>query len=501
MKHLRVLLINPQNSVPLKSNFTVNIFQPIGLAYVASILEKNNYPVEILDALALGFDKEKIVGNKKIIGLNYNEIRKKVVDYNPDVVGISCPFSFQSHEAHIVAKIVKKVNSNIIIFAGGAHATIQPEEILGDNNFDFVVRGEGEYTTVELLKAIEKHTSTKSIKNLSFRNNRGKIIHNIRGEPIMNLDNLPLPARHLLPMEKYFQAAKTGRVIEGMLSYGSRRTSIFTSRGCPFTCTFCSVHLTMTRTWRYRSPENVLSEIKECVTKYGIRYFDILDDNFTLDPNRAKQICRLIIKNRLKIQWSTPNGIRADRVDEELIKLMKKAGCIQIKVAVESGSKRVLQNIVKKNLDLEMVKKTVSLCKKNHLSVEAFFIIGFPEETIADIHKTIAFAKELRKLGCGYCYFFTATPYFGTEMYDNAIKNGYLDQSKYRLDKILITDDTLLFNSPNYTHEELRNLSKLAVRINPPITKIRLISGLKILIVDPKRIIRYALIYLKYFLP
>lgn len=501
MKKYRILLINPPNSIPKNSDFIINLFQPLGLAYIAASLEKNNYPVEIFDTLALGFDQEKITSSRKIIGLDYQTIKRKIIDYHPDVIGIATPFSFQSPEAHQLAKVIKKINQKIIIIAGGSHATIQPEDILKDKNFNYLIRGEGEYAIVELLNRLKNNRSIKNISGLSYLDKKGKFIHNSRGLPIKNLDNLPFPSRHLLPMEKYHEAAIKGRVIEGMLAFGEKRTSIFTSRGCPFNCTFCSVHLTMTRMWRFRSPENVIKEIKECVNKYHIKYFDILDDNFTLDPERAKKICRLIIKSKLKIKWSTPNGIRADKIDEELIILMKKSGCIQIKVAPESGSQKILENVIKKHLDLDMVKKTVVLCKKHQLSVEAFFVVGFPEETKQDIHQTINFAKELRKLGCDFCYFFIATPYFGTEMYDNAVKNGYLDESKYKLNKIVTTSGKTLLKSPNYSQKELFELLKLAAKVNPPITRIRFFSGLKMFTLDPKRIIKYSLNYFRNFLP
>jgi len=501
MKKFKVLLVNPPNSVPQNSDFVINIFQPLGLAYVAAMLQQHKINVEILDALAQGFDQEHFLKHKKLVGLDYQTIKEKIIASNPDVVGISVPFSFQSVEAHQVAKIVKSINPQILVITGGSHATIQPDDLLLDNNIDYVVRGEGEYVLLDIVIHIKKDLDLSQISGLSYKNKNGKIIHNPRSTPILKLDKLPNPARSLLPMEKYFQAAKLGRVIEGMLSFGDRRTSLITSRGCPFFCTFCSVNLTMTRVWRGRSPENVMAEIKECVEEFGIKYFDILDDNFTLDPARAKRICRLIIESKLKIKWSTPNGIRADKVDEELILLMKKAGCIQIKVAPESGSPEVLKNIIKKQLDLDKVKSVVSLCKKHHLSIEAFFVVGFPEESIYDIQKTISFAKDLRHLGCDYCYFFIATPYYGTEMYANAIAKGYLNKSKYNLNKILTTSNKSIIISPNFSHRQLISLLKLASRVNPPITKIRLISGLKMFFLDPKRILNYSLNYLKNFLP
>lgn len=497
---MKILLINPTNSVNTKSDFTVNIFQPLGLAYIAAILEHNKYEVKILDALAEGFNNIRQIKNKKVIGMNYKDIKKTIKSFNPDIVGITTPFSVQSQEAHKMAELTKQVNKNIITIAGGTHATIQPEEMLNDKNVDYVIRGEGEKAILKLIKQIENKQSVKKVKNLSYRNKKGKIINNPKSNPIINLDKIPFPARHLLPIDKYFQAAKKGIVIEGLLAFGKKRTGIFTSRGCPFTCTFCSVNLTMTRVWRSRSPENVFKELKECVEKYNIKYFDFLDDNFTLDINRAKKICQLIIKNKLKIQWSTPNGIRADRLDNELVILMKKAGCIQVKLAPESGNQKVLTHVIKKNLDLSKVKEAVSLCKKHKLSVEAFFVIGFPEETVKNIMDTINYAKELRKLGCDFCYFFIATPYYGTEMYNTAIKNGYLDVSKYKLNEILTTTNKLLLKSPNYTPKKLMELQKLASQINPPITKTRFWAGIYMFLLDPLRILKFAISYFKNFL-
>ena len=253
-KKFKVLLINPPNSIPVDSDFVVNIFQPLGLAYIAASLEAHNIPVEIYDTLALGFDQERIVGDQKIIGLSYSEITKKIKKYQPNLIGIAIPFSFQSPQAYAIAKLVKKINPKIITLVGGTHATIKPSEILKDKNFDLLIQGEGEYTILEIIKAIQQKLPFDHIQNIGYRHKNNQIIINKRSLPISNLDNLPQPARHLLPMNKYFQAAKKGRVIESMLEFGAKRTSIFTSRGCPFTCTFCSVHLTMTRMWRPRSP-------------------------------------------------------------------------------------------------------------------------------------------------------------------------------------------------------------------------------------------------------
>lgn len=499
MKEFRVLLINPTNSIPINSDFVINIFQPLGIAYIGAMLKKNNINVKIIDALAEGFDIETIIDQRRIIGLKYQTIKDKIKKYNPKIVGITTPFSFQAQEAHQMAKIVKSVNKKIIVVTGGTHATIEPKEMLDDKNIDYVVRGEGEYDFLKFVNNIKNKKSVKKINGLSYINSKNKIIHNPKSFPITNLDNLPLVARNLLPMNKYFTASKKGRVIEGLLLFGQKRTSLITSRGCPFTCTFCSVNLTMTRCWRGRSPLNVVKEINNCVKKYQIKYFDILDDNFTLDPNRAKEICRLIINQKIKIKWSTPNGIRADRLDDELVYLMKKSGCIQVKVAPESGNKKILTDVIKKKLDLKKVESAVQMCKKHNLSIEAFFVIGFPKETEKNIWDTINFGKKLRRLGCDYCYFFIATPYKGTELYDNSISSGYIDIDNYDINTVSTTNNNYYFKNSRVPKTRLFELQKIANSINPPITKIRLIAGLKMLFIDPVRIIKFGYSYLGNF--
>lgn len=488
---MKILFINPPNSVEVGIDFDINVYQPIGLASVAAVLEKEGHKVAILDALAEGFPQEWVQDGRRGIGLSYPEIQERIENFNPGVVGLSVPFSFQSYEAHRVAVAVKKVNPKVVTMVGGAHATIQPEEVLADRNVDFVVLGEGEDVTLTLIQALESGKDATSLTGLAYRKEDGSVIVNQRREVIRDLDRLPFPARHLLPMEKYFAAARRVRVTEGLAAYGKRWTSIITSRGCPFSCTFCTVHLTMTRIWRARSPQNVVAEIADFVRKFGIQYFDILDDNFTLVPERAKEICRLLIEKNIRVQWSTPNGIRADRLDEELLRLMKGAGCVRIKVAPESGSQEILDNVIKKKLDLGKVKEVVAICKKIGLPVEAFFVVGFPEETEKDIRKTINFAKELRRLGCEFCYFFIATPYFGTELYRNAVAHGYLDEEHYQMGKLYTVAFRSLLRNPHLTAERFATLLKEARRINPLITPSRLGLVFYLMRADPLRVLQF----------
>ena len=252
----------------------------------------------------------------------------------------------------------------------------------------------------------------------------------------------------------------------------------------------------MGRIWRPRSVENVISEMEYLIEKYEIQHFDIEDDNFTLDKNRAKTICREIIKKSWKIEWSTPNGIRADTVDEELIRKMKRAGCVRIIVAPESGNQWVVNNLMNKNINLNYVKKVVRWCQKYNLLVDAFFLIGMPGEKGEQIKDTIEYARELRKLGVNDCGFSVLVPHRGTEAYKIAVKNGWL--RNLEADNLIqgLSLGEPMIETPYLSAEEIKQFFKMARKVNPiiPYGKLRLIFLL--MIRSPKRFLKLTISYL-----
>jgi len=488
---MRILLINPPNSAPAKWNFPLNIFQPLGIAYIAAVLEKQGYEVKILDALACGWDKERVEEGIKYTGLTSDEIADKIKNFNPHVVGIAFLFTSQAREAHKVAAIAKKINPHIFVIAGGAHATTLPHHVLADPCVDCVVIGEGEYTTLELLNKIKNKENWQETRGIAYRKENGEIIKTPPREPIQNLDQLPFPARHLLPMEIYQKAAKKIKAARSISTFGKRWATIITSRGCPFSCIFCTIHLVMQRGWRARSPENVVKEIEELVQKYGIEHLDIEDDNFTLKKERAKEILDKIAEKNIKITWSTPNGIRADTVDEELIEKMKKTGCTRTIVAPESGNQYVVNNIIGKMIDLEKIIQVVKWCRKHKLLVEAFFVLGFPGETKEQMRESIAFAKKLRRLGVDDCAFYIATPFYGTRLYGILKEKGYLKEDPH-IDRLNTLSGEPLYETEEFSKEELLSIWKQAQKVNPPISKGRIKLAFSMFKADPLRALRYA---------
>jgi radical SAM superfamily enzyme YgiQ (UPF0313 family) len=284
-------------------------------------------------------------------------------------------------------------------------------------------------------------------------------------------------------MEEYFAAVKE---VPPRGEIRKPWTMMITSRGCPYNCVFCSVHVVMGRKWRGRSPENVVDEIEQVVHTYHVKQIDFLDDNMTLNKKRMENICDLIVKRGLDIEWYTPNGIRADGLDENLLTKMKASGCKKIRIAPESGVQRVVDQIIKKDLDLKKVENAVILSKKVGIKVGCFFIIGLIGETKEDIEATIKYAYKLRRLGADSFYFSYATPLYGTELYEQAKRGGFISTS--------FSDESLaavepLIETPEFTADDLRELCARANLVNPTFTRDKIIRALR----NPKKALKVLL--------
>ena len=451
------------------------------LAYAAAVLEKQ-HKVQVIDVPNEGWDNlEEIDGAKYRQGLKNEEIIARIESFAPEVVVITVPFSGWSSAAFDVATTVKKVDKDIAIALIGLHPSARPAECLKQPSVDFVVIGEPEETVLELAGVLEqgKKSELKKVKGIGFVEN-GETIITASRPFIQDLDSLPFPARHLLPMKQFFEAAKK-IPISGNLRKPSVR--MLTSRGCPYGCIFCSNHIVMGRQWRARSAENVVAEIEHIIATYDIRQIDFLDDNIAFDRKRLETICDLIVEKDLNIEWCTPNGVRADSLDSELLAKMRKAGCVSILIAPESGVQRVVDQIIKKRQDLRKVEEVIIAARKLGIKVGCFFIIGMIGETKDDIKATIKYAYKLRKLGADRFYFSYATPLYGTELYKQAKEGGFL--------KSTFSDEALsevkpLIETPEFTCDDLLMLSAEANLVNTAFTRSKLAKAIR----DPKRAIK-----------
>jgi magnesium-protoporphyrin IX monomethyl ester (oxidative) cyclase len=454
------------------------------IAYIAALLERQ-HKVSIIDAPTEGRrNLEQIDGTKYRVGLTNKEIADRIRRWSPDVVGINISFSGWWKTAHEVASIVKSIDKDIITVLSGLHPSARPADSLMHPNTDFVVIGEAEYTMLELVGVLEQRTTEglKKIRGIGYIKNGETVITPPR-PAIQDLDSLPFPARHLLPMEAYFAAVK-----EIPLRGEIRKpwTMMITSRGCPHNCVFCSIHIVMGRKWRGRSPENVVDEIEQVVHTYHIKQIDFVDDNMTLNKERMETICDLIVKRGLDIEWYTPNGVRADGLDENLLTKMKASGCKKIRIAPESGVQRVVDQIIKKNLDLKKVENAVILSRKVGIKVGCFFIMGLIGETKEDMKATIKYAYKLRQLGADSFYFSYATPLYGTELYEQAKRAGLLRDCFS--DEALAAAEPLI-ETPEFTADDLRELCARANLVNPTFARDKLIRAIR----DPKKAIKVLL--------
>ena len=479
---MKITLINPPNRVPEKWAWghAANVFQPLGLGYIASLLEKHGYRVSIIDALGLGWRNiHKIDRGYLYAGLSFEGIAEKLGNENPDLIGISIPFSSQAKVVFELAAFIKSNNKNSLIVLGGPHVSVRPEECLCSEGVDLVVVGEGEYTMLELSEALVNKKDIQHVRGIIYKKD-GKFINTGKRDFISVLDALPFPARHLLPMEEYFNAAKAGRTSRHM---NGKWSSIITSRGCPFDCVFCCIALSMGKKWRSRSPENVLGELKTLKEEYKIKCMDFEDDNLTLDLKRAETIFDMMITSKLNIEWETPNGVRADRLSEEMLRKMKKAGCRRLYISPESGDQRIVNEVIGKKLDLDDVRRVVKLCRKIGIKVTCSFIIGLIGETRENLAKTIEFSRELKRLGADRFGFAIATPYYGTYLCQQALEKGYLSKD---FDGCLLSTSEALIETPEFSREELLAIKEEAQKINFRLSIDNLRVGLK----EPRLILK-----------
>ncbi|UCF35718.1 MAG: cobalamin-dependent protein [Acidobacteriota bacterium] len=397
---MRILLVRAK---PTFMDMILGI--PIGLAYCAAVAEKAGHEVEILD-LAL----------EKSVESAHQLLRERMGGSSYDMAGMTC-MTVEYPGAVETARVIRECDPSIPIVFGGQHPTIEPDEVIQNGVCDYLVVGEGEETFVELVRAIEQRTDPGKIPGLLFHRD-GSPFRTPPRPATVDVEELPWPAYHLLEVDRYFEmesARYTPR--------HKRAIQIFTSRGCPWRCTYC--HDLFGKKFRARSADNVFGEMKMLYDRYGVREYMIEDDIFNLDIERAKQICDLILGSEMNgnIHMQFGNGLRLERFDEELVRKMAQAGTHHIAVAIESASPRI-QKLIKKNLHLNKAKDVLSWMRKYRINTLGFFMIGFPSETVDEIEQTIEFARQTE---LDEALFSIVIPYAGTEINKMVYEQGLYD--------------------------------------------------------------------------
>jgi len=399
-------------------------FTPLGLGYLAAVLEKNRYEFDVIDCQALNISFEEVK----------NELRKRQLD----VVGLtSTTLTYKS--ALRIIKIAKELNPNCLTILGGCHVTFWDDKALQEcPQLDIVVRKEGEITLLELMQNLEAGKNFSDVLGITYRKD-GKIVKNADRPYIEDLDSLPFPAHHLWPLARL---RKCGKVI----------FPVMTSRGCTFWCEFCTAVRMFGRRYRTRSPKSVVDELEFLQKNYGAEQFTFYDDTFTVNQTRTAEICDEIIARKLKIEWDCET--RVDMVTKELLQKMKDAGCFAVWYGLESGSQRLL-DAMGKGISLTQVMRAFKWTKEVGLMAVVGAILGLPNETKETVWETIKFVERLNPDDVGY---YIATPYPGTPMYDSVKEKGWLKVTDF--DKY--DTATPIFEIPTMTMQELREIREEA---------------------------------------
>ena len=380
----------------------VNINPPLSLAYIAAILRKNHINVSMIDGNCQRY--------------SFGEVINQLRTLDPQIIGISV-FTFMYSRCGKLAKLIKEEFPAAKIVFGGPHINALHREVMKEIPYvDYCVYGEGEFTMLELVNALNSGKDLKSIKGLCFREN-GEIIVTPERPFIENLDLLPFPARDLLPYDSYTAPQSLGG--------GRNSTILLSSRGCPFKCQYCDNHRSW-KTQRRRSAENVLTEIEELYHDYGIRKIRIEDDLFTLNKKWVTDICNGLIEKKLnRLIWETTS--RIGTLNPEVLQLMKKANCRSICLGIEFGSQRIL-DFAQKGIKIEAAYETVRMIKNAGIRAKSYFMLGYPTETKEEMEKTIKLSQDL---GLDYANFSIVTPFYGTPLYDYLKENNMLKSTNW----------------------------------------------------------------------
>ncbi len=464
IRPLNILLIRPKS---VYADVVAGI--PIGITVLGAVAERMGHKIRILDA---GLEKQPEVC-----------LREALSSAHYDIAGLTC-MSVEFLGGVESARSIRAISPATHIIFGGQHPTIMPEQTMKVDCIDSVCIGEGEDTWKEFLDRLSCGAELDGVAGLWFRRD-GKVVRNLPRNDYVDVDAVPMPAYHLLEIERYFDID-----FVRFPTVDRRAIQIFTSRGCPYRCIYC--HDLFGKKFRGRKPELVWEEIKFLYDTYGIREFMIEDDIFNMDLARAKKICDLVIASGLKLGFQFGNGVRLERFDEELMRKLSEAGTHHMAIAVESANDRI-QKLIKKHLKLDRFNEVLAWARKYKIETLGFFMLGFPGETVAEINQTIRFA-------CASYFnealFSIATPYAGTELNDLVRATGAHEGGHDVHDE---WEGVLQVKSDEWDHKRLRRLQRKAYFLFF-LTRFRFIKIL-LKMKSPKMFRRYWAAFTRNFMP
>ncbi len=395
----RVLLINPpqEHILPagIEDDFIdiIGFYPPLGLMYIATVLKQNGFDVRIIDSVPMGID--------------YHQLKQQISDYQPFIVGIAT-FTMSMVDVLLTAKLVKEVDNKINVVLGGHHVLLYPQESIKYDNVDFILKGEADYTFLELVKKLQNNADFDELLSIDgigfFRND--KVYLNPKTAMIQNLDELPIIDRSLLPMDLYKSIVGRNKMVATVMS----------SRGCPYKCTFC---YTPSKIYRSRSTENMIEEIKYLID-LGYKEIFFFDDLFALKPQKVIDFARALRRENINIDWSFRG--RINTVTKEMIDEVAKSGIHRIQFGIESGVDKTLRRI-KKGITTERVREVIKWCREAKITTIGNFMIGLPDETEADIEQTLKFSRQI---GLNYAQYSILVPYPFTAIYVEGLQRGII---------------------------------------------------------------------------
>ncbi|MBE6049822.1 MAG: B12-binding domain-containing radical SAM protein [Clostridium sp.] len=418
MNEIDVLLINLPTTSWYKEKFAKsNSMPPLGLLYIGTVLEKNEYKVKVIDLAVEHFSQEKFIKELKVL--------------NPKIVGMST-YNESWKAEQVLTRLVKKVLPNVTVYAGGAFATFCYEDILRNTSTNYVIKGEGEFSTLKLCNKLirKEEINIEDIPGIVYKQEDGSIYVNNANERILKLDELPFPNRDLIDINNY------------LLPF-----TINTSRGCPGQCVFCSSKAFWGKKVYMRSAQDVFDEVMYIYDKYNSTIFYITDDTFTASYKRATEFCKLVKKSKIKFLWGCES--RADVVTDELMKELYEAGCRKIQIGLESADNDILKKL-KKNVTIEQIENGIRLAYENGMHISASFIIGHAFDTKETIEKTLNFVRHIQKDYGAYVMGSSNTPFPGTEQYEKMDEWGITvfakEWDEFKLNSPIISTKNITLN-------------------------------------------------------